>query len=334
MIQNGASHIEFRPHPLMKNPHVQTLLGAFWQGRWSDYQADQHQVQLPDGDALVLHDDCPETWTRGDRVAILVHGLGGCHQSNYMVRISEKLKQIGVRCFRLDLRGCGAGKQLASQPFHAGCSDDAAAAVQYLADHCPDSPCTIVGFSMGGNIILKLAGESGAETPGNLDSAFAVAPPVDLALCCDNMSQGLNRLYDKNFVRSLIRHVKAREITHPDPDGVFFEKRPAKIREFDSCFTAPLAGFDSVEDYYTRASAGPLLKDIRIPTHILTAADDPIVPIEIFSQFDLSDSISMQTAQHGGHLGFMASSKVVADRRWMDLQVIQWIQKLGHTSQM
>ncbi|UUO07349.1 alpha/beta fold hydrolase [Blastopirellula sp. J2-11] len=318
----------YRPHPFLRGPHVQTILGAYWRGPSAPYAAQPHLVTLDDGDQVVLHDDRPTGWNAGDRTALLIHGLGGCHSSPYLVRIAGKLNALGVRSFRMDLRGCGAGAKLARKPFHAGCSDDARAAVQFIASLCPGSACTAIGFSLGGNVVLKLAGEVGAGSCGGLDSVFSVAPPIDLAHCCENMSRGLNRLYDRDFVRRLIRRVELQR-DYDDLSTMFrFSQRPRRIVEFDRDYTAPMAGFGSVNEYYEKASSGPLLANIAMPTHILTAADDPIVPRAIFDKFPFSPLITLETTSHGGHLGFLAPRNVTSDRRWMDWRVADWVGEL------
>ncbi|MFI4876173.1 MAG: YheT family hydrolase, partial [Blastopirellula sp. JB062] len=267
----------YRPHPFLRGPHLQTILGAYWTGRSVPYAAQPHFVTLADDDKIVLHDDCPPGWNAGDRTALLIHGLGGCHGSPYLVRIAARLNAIGVRTFRMDLRGCGAGAKLAKKPFHAGCSDDAAAAILHIETICSGSPCTAIGFSLGGNVVLKLAGEVGESACGGLDSIFSVAPPIDLAHCCENMSRGLNRLYDRDFVRRLIRRVELQKEYDAEASSFRFTQRPRRIVEFDREYTAPMAGFGSVNEYYEKASSGPLLAKIAMPAHILIAADDPIV---------------------------------------------------------
>src|ERR1700732_2001191 len=178
---------EFQPHPLLRNGHAQTLAGIYLpNGRFVE-RATRHRVVLPDGDTVVLHDDVPADWRPGDRVALLLHGLAGCYQSSYMVRIASKLLGRGVRAFRMDLRGCGAGEGLASRPYHAGRSEDALAALEYLQTLCPESPVTLVGFSLSGNIVPKLGGESPESVPTNVEKTAAVCPSLDLALCAHSL---------------------------------------------------------------------------------------------------------------------------------------------------
>jgi len=319
----------FKPHPLLRNSHAQTILGAYWFGHNIPYTARQHLVLFDDGDQIVLHDDCPEGWKPGDRTVLMIHGLGGCHGSGYLVRIAHKLNSVGVRTFRVDLRGCGAGHHLAKRPFHAGCSDDIARCVETISALCLGSPLTLCGFSMGANIVLKLAGEMGSGRIGGTDSVMAVAPPIDLAYCCRNMNRGFNRLYDWDFSRRLVSLVEARLAKDENfYDGFRFTEKPGRLIEFDSIFTAPQCGFDSAEDYYAKASAAFVLPDIEIPGLILTADDDSVVPVEIFKTHPRSSSVELEVTRGGGHLGFITSRSIVPDRRWMDHRVVQWIASL------
>ena len=151
----SSIRVPFRSHPLLRGGHAQTLAGAYLPSVRSAYRAAQHRVRLADGDQLVLHDDRPPDWRDGDRTAMLIHGLGGTYLSGYMRRIALRLGQIGIRVFRLDLRGAGAGIWLAKLPYHSGRSDDAAAAIRYIAEICPGSSTSLIGFSLGGNIAPK-----------------------------------------------------------------------------------------------------------------------------------------------------------------------------------
>ena len=321
-----ASLAPFRPHPLVRNSHAQTIIAAYWTGPAAIYQARQHFVVFDDGDQIVLHDDSPGNWKLGDRVVLMIHGLGGSHRSGYLARTAAKLNARGIRTFRVDLRGCGAGSTLAKRPFHAGCSDDIAQAVEVLSLLCPGSPVTLLGFSMGANIVLKLAGEMGGGRIGGVDSVMAVAPPIDLAYCCRNMNRGFNRLYDWDFARRLVRMVEGRIASDNEYyNGFRFTQKPGTLLDFDTIFTAPQCGFESAEDYYRKASSAPLLRKIQIPGLILTADDDSVVPVEIFHNNPRSSSIELEVTQGGGHLGFIAPRSLVEDRRWGDQRVVHWI---------
>jgi predicted alpha/beta-fold hydrolase len=289
------------------------------------YAATQHLVPLADGDKLVLHDDCPPQWQPGDGVAIFLHGLGGCHLSGYMRRGAVKLNARGVRMFRLDLRGCGAGFLHARHTIHAGRSDDAAAALAFVRDLCPQSPVHMAGFSMGANLVLKMAGEMADQAPPELASLVAVAPPIDLVECSHNIQRGANRVYDRSFVTGLLKHLERRQKLVPGALTRKFDFRPRRLVEFDGQFTAPLAGFADAFEYYQHASAGPLLRHIAVPTLIVTAASDPIVPVAAFERATYSETTDLVITPCGGHLGFIGRRGVDPDRRWIDWRIVEWI---------
>ena len=198
----------FRPHRLLVNRHLQTIASFAFRGRQYPYRAVPHSILLDNGDTIFLHDDRPDRWQATSPTALLVHGLSGCHQSSYMVRIAGRLNEAGVRTFRLDMRACGAGEGLACMPYHAGCSDDLLKALQWIAHICPASPITLVGFSIGGNAALKLMGEVPDGLPRNLCRSVIFNPPIDVACCVEHLSTGAARFYDRYIVRSLYRQLR------------------------------------------------------------------------------------------------------------------------------
>jgi predicted alpha/beta-fold hydrolase len=315
---------------MIRGGHLQTIAGAYLPHRLQ-FDAKIHHVSLPDGDSLALHEDGvggslrPETQTPST-TALLLHGLAGSHQSGYMLRVSAKLRAKGIRVFRLDLRGCGAGIGLARHPLHAGRSEDAAAALDFVHRLCPESPIHLIGFSMGGNIVLKLAGELAENAPSYLASVVAASPPIDLAQCTREIQRGVNRIYDRAFVKALIKHIAVRNSLVPDAHSRPLLPRPRRLMDFDSLFTAPLSGFADVHDYYARASSGPLLRNISIPTLIIAAASDPIVPVACFEQTTYSSTTQLIIAPCGGHLGFIAAKNHDPDLRWLDWRIVDWIQ--------
>jgi predicted alpha/beta-fold hydrolase len=319
----------FRPHPLFRNPHAQTIFGGFAWRRSAGYRATQRLIALDDGDRIVLHDDCPPGWNTGDVTVLLIHGLSGSHASPYVARAAAKLNALGVRTFRMDLRGCGAGAELAQLPLHAGRSEDAAAAVKQITSLCPGSPVFVIAFSMGANIALKMAGEMSDRAPAELQAVIAVAPPIDLATTSRNISLGVNVFYDRSFVRALLRMVEVRRRSIPAARHIELAGRPKRVWDFDDLVTAPLAGFAGAEDYYARASAAPLLSAIRVPTLILAAADDPLVPVRQFEQTTYSSAVTLHITEHGGHVGYLGVDSGDPDRRWLDWRLIEQITWLG-----
>lgn len=317
----------FRPHPLVPGGHAQTLMGVYGRSARFPYRVQEHQIFLEDGDGFVLHEDLAKARGQGDRSVLLVPGLGGSSQSPVMPRIAAKLNACGFRTFRMDFRGCGSGYRLARLPGHAGRSEDTAAAVLKIAELVPCSPVTAVGFSMGGNIVLKMLGEAGRVRLGNLDSGIAVAPPVDLLPCSLQLSRLPYRLYGHAFVRSLLQEVRCRREFVEEMRQIPLLPRPKTLMEFDDRFTAPLSGFVDVRDYYEQCSSGPLLPEICLPTLVLAAADDPLIPVSIFDRAGFSSTTNVLITNQGGHVGYFGVSGVDPDRRWMDWRIVDWIQQ-------
>ena len=324
----------FEPHPLLRNPHVQTLAGTYLPDRRFPYRAVHHRIELSDGDAVVLHDDVPSGWPAGGRVALLLHGLAGCHSSSYMVRIAGKLNGAGVRTFRMDLRGCGAGEGMASRPYHAGRSDDAIAALQFVQKLCPDAPVTLVGFSLSGNIVLKLLGEAPDDVPPNVEKAAAVCPAIDLARCAHSLVGPFQRLYDRHFVRLLCQQVRLNRRLRSDLPPVDGPRRLKTLFAFDDAYTGPVCGFGSADNYYATNSAARHVERIRLPTLILAAQDDPLVPIACFDDIRPPPSVLLRMTRHGGHLGYIGKRGIDPDRRWMDWRIVDWVttKLTGHES--
>lgn len=322
-----STDLRFIPHPLLKGGHRQTLAGYYAPQKKYRYSATRHTVELPDGDELMLHDDCPPGWGPGSPFVMLMHGLAGCHGSGYMMRIASKLARCGVRTFRLDHRGSGAAARKAKLPYHAGRSDDVRFAFDRAAGLCGGSLGAIVGFSLSGNMLLKMLGENGRRdySPTYLASAIAVNPPIDLELCSQGMQQGFNRVYDRHFTKLLRTQVQERIDTFADAPRPTGSLNPESLRQFDDEYTAPASGFDGVEDYYFQSSAAQFIDSIQIPTMILTARDDPLIPVSSFEQLPQLPAVTLQIEEHGGHLGYLSSNRTDGDCRWMDARVISWL---------
>lgn len=312
---------DFVPHPWLRSGNLQTILGSW--GSVPPERAVRHVVRVSDGDQVVLHDDRPATWRTGERTALLVHGLCGSHRSGYVVRIAARLNACGIRTFRMDMRGCGAGRALASYPYHSGRSDDLAKSLEDIAARCPGSPSVLLAFSLGANAALKLAGECGDRPPGRLTRVIAVCPPIDLAASVRSLERYPARIYDRFFTGELLSQVHASPTLGEKAARIFAHHRPTRLVEFDDAFTAPLSGFGTAATYYRRCSAAPLLRHIHVPTTILAAADDPIVPIAPLRAAQHSHAVEVLVTSSGGHLGF-----IKADRgRWMDDLIVQLVSR-------
>lgn len=323
--RDGSAETAIAAPWFLRGGHRQTLLAYYFHGANVPYSARRHIVELGDGDRIVLHDDQPDAWQTGNRVALLLHGLAGCHLSPYMVRIAEKLNRQRVRTFRMDLRGAGAGAELARKHYHSGRSDDALAALSHIQAECPNSSIALIGFSLSGNIVLKLAGEAPEQIPAAVDRIAAVSPPIDLAGCCRALSRGLNRFYDRYFVKLLSAAIAARRERVPNLAYVELNPRPTGLYDFDDRFTAPMAGFRDAEDYYAQCNSAQFLHRIDRPTLLVAAQDDPMIPNRIFRETAASASVKLELPRTGGHLGFLTSPQDAVDRRWIDARLVRWV---------
>jgi len=314
---------DFRPLPFLSNPHVQTVVASLWKGRTPALSVSERQVLLPDGDRLVLHDSQPPGWQPGGRIAVLVHGLGGSHCSGYMERFAGLLLPRGVRVVRLDLRGVGRGEALACRTYHGGCSDDVRAALALISQDSPASPLVLIGLSLGGNIVLKLAGEAGTQPVPGLERVAAMSPPIDLTRCAALLALPRNRFYEQHYVRSLVRQVRRHARCFPDLPAVSFPRR-LTLRLFDDLCTAPRCGFADAADYYRRASSLPFIPHIRVPAFLLTARDDPFIDVEPIETLKAPPHIEVHITPRGGHLGFLGWDGA-GGIRWAERRVVEWV---------
>ena len=335
MIPPSFTVPPFVPHPLLRGGHRQTVAAAWGPRAPQKYQATRFDLLADDGDRLAVHDDVPvakaptsparEPWQPGDPLAILFHGLGGCHQSSYITRLQYRLNQLGVRTWRVDQRGFGHSLQC-RQLGHAGRSEDVQLAVSEAIERAPGSPIWLFGFSMGANLVLKAIGQWSTDAPSALVAAAAVAPPIDLLLCAENMKVGWNRVYSRRFVKRLMKCFQEHQ-HRGEFQGVDFSQWPSDLMELDDRFTAPLSGYDGALDYYHANSSGRWLDQVTTPTFILAAADDPVVPAAMF-QVAASPCVKIHLTDHGGHVGFFGTRNTTdVDRCWLDWRLLEWFQQ-------
>ncbi len=310
----------FKPLPFLGNAHVQTVLGAFFGNEAPRQPLQTTVVPLSDGDGIAAHMASPPAWASGAPQAVLVHGLGGCHASPYVVRVMNRLLGRGWRVVAVDMRGAGAGVAHASRIYNAACSDDIAAVVRHFQALAPDSPTCLVGFSLGGNIVLKLAAEA-VTTGMALAAVVAIAPPVDLERC----SRLIEKLpfYNRFFVRHLTDQVRKHEETHAHVPRTPFP-RGLTLLEFDDLYTAPRGGYAGALDYYRRASSLPLIDAIQAPTLVLSARDDPFVCAQPLEKLAPRKNIETHIAAQGGHLGFLGFDGA-GGVRWAERHVVEWL---------
>jgi predicted alpha/beta-fold hydrolase len=325
--EKWLAHFEFRPIPFLKNPHVQTVLGALMPGVDCPWPDERRIVRLPDGDALVLHNNTPAGWKAGDPLVLLVHGLSGSHLSSHIRRLAALFLSQRVRVVRMDLRGAGHGLPLARRSYHAGRSDDVRAVLEAIHSWSPTSPLLLVGLSLGGALALKMAGEAADRPVPGLVRIAVASPPLDLTRCSALLAQPRNRIYEDNFVRDLTLEARLRQRYFPDLPPLRFPRRMT-LRLFDELYTAPRGGFADARDYYRRASCFALVERIQVPTLILTARDDPFIAVEPFEELKVPPHILVRIVPHGGHIGFLGWDGV-GGYRWAERRMVEWVLDRG-----
>lgn len=311
----------FRPLPFLSNPHVQTVVGHFTGWVPDKLIAEPSLVPLADGDAVALHENTSPDWKPGGDCALLLHGLGGSHRSKYLVRVARRLLAREFRVYRMDLRGAGTTLPHCKRLYNAACSDDVRTAFEAVRIKNPTSRVFLVGFSLGGNIVLKLAGEAATHPLPGLAGVAAVAAPIDLIRCCELILRF--PFYDRFYVRNLVRQVEAHIRIRPDLSAPRWQK-PMTLRLFDDLYTAPRGGFADATDYYVKASSFPYVPRIEAPAFLLTARDDPFVDWKPYAELPSQPHHRVHIANRGGHLGFLGPDGR-GGLRWAETQIVDWV---------
>ncbi len=319
----------FEPHPLLRNPHAQTLAAAFWPRRFP---------RLPRGVSRAFETE-PGTRIRGEchwQVApreaptlVVVHGLEGSCESGYMQGLAERAFAAGWNALRLNQRNCGGTEALTPTLYNSGLSGDYRAVLEELIERDKLPEIFFAGYSMGGNLILKMAGELGAAPPPQLRGVAGVCPCIDLARCAGALHQPKNFLYERHFVRNLKARMRRKASLFPREFDLKALPRVRSVREFDDAITARYCGFANAADYYERSSALRVVNQIRVPTLIVTSQDDPFVPFATFSDPALTSNPRIQiiAPERGGHCAFIAREKGDA-RFWAEACVMDFF--AGH----
>ena len=292
----------FQPAWWLPNPHLQTLWAALCHPS-PCLSLRRERLELPDGDFLDLD------WTPGNHgpIVIILHGLEGSSRSGYAQGMLAALVARGWRGMVLHFRGCSGESNRLARSYNAGDTQDLSYVVAMLKARESDTALAAIGYSLGGNMLLKWLGETGTQTP--LQAAAAVSVPFLLETAARRMGQGLSRLYQAHMLYSMRASYRAK-LARLQQQLPFTLKELAALKDFyafDDTITAPLHGYAGVDDYYRRASCRSYLKHIKVPTLIVHAVDDPfMLPETIPHTSELSPGITLELSLHGGHVGFIS----------------------------
>jgi len=321
------SHPIFRARRGLSGGHRQTIAAFLLPRRIPLPAPEDRLVEVVPGIRVL----CQCHWQNDRSTALtllVVHGLEGSSDSQYMLGLAQKGLAAGMNVVRMNQRNCGGTDRLAPTLYHSGLSADVGAVARNLLEHDRISRLGLVGFSMGGNLVLKLAGEWGGQPPPQLCAVVAVCPSMDLAASADALHDPANRLYEYYFMWKLRRRFRDKAKFFPRDFDVSRLRRLVSLRDFDDKVTAYYCGFAGASDYYARAAATNVVDRIAVPTLILHAANDPFIRIlpETRAKIRANPHISFQETEDGGHCSFLAAPDG-HDGRWAEQQVIQFFRQ-------
>ncbi len=301
---------DFKPAWWLPGPHLQTLWPTLFRPR-PDLDLTPERIELPDGDFLDL------AWMpdNGGPLILVMHGLEGSLQSHYAGGMLNALAQAGFQAVFMHFRGCSGLPNRLPRSYHSGDTGDLEFVLGQLHRRAPVTG--VVGFSLGGNVLLKWLGEQGKRAP--VRAAVAISVPFRLDDAARRLEQGISRLYRNHLLRKLRASYGRKFSSMPSPLGSLDVARLGSFRAFDDQVTAALHGFDGVDDYYARSSSRQYLKAIHVPTLILHARDDPFMrPETVPRDSELSPSTILELCAHGGHVGFVSGSLPWNPRYWLE----------------
>jgi hypothetical protein len=309
----------FKPAWWCRSPHGQTLWARLVR-RPPHVALWRERLELPDGDFIDLD------WTEkgSGPIVIVLHGLEGSSDSPYARGLLQAIERRSWRGVVMHFRGCSGEPNRLPRSYHSGDTGDLAFLVTTLRRRDPRTPLAAVGFSLGGNVLLKWLGKAGSVAP--LNAAVAVSVPFVLHGAAARLQLGFSRLYQWQLLRSLRRTVDAKQRHMELPLKSRDLSALKNFRDFDEHVTAPLHGFDSADHYYTVSSSRQYLGGITVPTLLLHARDDPFMTESAIPRPDeLSESVTLELSPHGGHVGFVAGVWPWRPRYWLDERIPDYL---------
>jgi hypothetical protein len=319
----------FQPHPLLKNGHTMTIAAAFWRRRFCLPRAEDLLFQVDAESQLLGHCHWQPGKEKGTPVVVMVHGLEGSSDSGYMLGIAEHVYDRGFHAIRLNQRNCGGTELLTPTLYNSGMSGDYRAVFEELASE-GYSQIFFAGYSMGGNLVTKMAGEFGDGVPAALRGVAAVCPALDLAACADALERQDNYFYERRFVKGLLLRFARKVQLFPGKYSMSGLPPIRTVREFDDAITAPQFGFRDAQEYYESAGAKRVVGSVRVPLLLITAQDDPFVPVASIRASGAAENpaIQFEAPRYGGHCGFV-SDRAGRRRFWAEERIAEFCSALA-----
>jgi uncharacterized protein len=319
----------FEPRPSLRGGHRMTLY-SWGNPRYFPLLPRPARRYFDVARATRVVADChwqADRWSRPTLIAL--HGLNGSSDAHYMRGMAAKAFARGMNVVRLNQRNCGNTEHLSEGLFHSGLTADAAHVMHELTHVDGLRAIAVAGYSLGGNLALKLAGEYGPNAPAELIAVAAVSPIVEISECTRALERKENWLYEWNFVRDLKRRMRRKEQCSPGRFDLARLNAIRSVREFDEVYTAPYFGFRDAEDYYHRASAMRVIDRVAVPALIITAEDDPFVPSQPFHDPRVTGNphIDLRVCAHGGHCGFVGAASTRDDGYWAENQIAEFVSR-------
>ena len=312
--------------PLFRGGHKQTLYAWARPRRFPRLPSPVSRYFDVSGDARVLAHCHWHARPEDHPTILLLHGLEGSSLAHYICGISDKAWAAGWNVVRLNQRNCGGTEHLSRGLYHSGLTDDPLFVMRELIERDRLAALVVAGYSLGGNLALKLAGELGDAAPPELKAVCAVSPTMELAVCVEALERKANALYEWNFVRNLRSRMKRKSSAWPGSFDLGPLRSVRTVREFDEVYTAPHHGFRDASDYYHRASAMRVIDRIRVPALIVTAEDDPFVPTEPFRDARVTGNpwITVAITPAGGHCSFVERAANGYDGYWAEREIVRF----------
>ena len=323
----------FKPHRIFTGGHAQTIVAYAWPRRFRLRSRDQERLFEIGPDVRLLAHCRWQTAPKKHPTLVLWHGMEGSTESVYMLGIAQKAFGAGLNVIRVNLRNCGGTEHLTPTLYHGGLSEDLRAVVSELINHDGLRQLFMVGYSLGGNLVLKLAGEYADDPPPEVLGICAVSPSVDLSASAQSISRRSNWIYHRDFLRRLRKRIYVKKRLYPDLYDESKLKSVRSIRDFDERFTSVAHGFSGADDYYEKSSSIRSIDRIRIPTLIIHAKDDPFIPFTPLKNPAVTRNpyILFMETERGGHVAFVAAESEGEDRFWAENRAVEFCRLASET---